>query len=166
MICVSSCMRRLASVAADSGYEQYEISNFSKPGMHSRHNSSYWDFTPYLGLGASAHSFDGTVRRFNPSDLRRYMSDVRRCGSAYTEESETLSELYNEWVMTRLRTKWGLDLQELAGRFGKRYSDVAVPVIAAYETSGCLCRSMDTVRLTRKGVMLSDAIFRDLFVVD
>ena len=73
----------LSGLLSDAGYEQYEISNFSKPGMYSRHNSSYWNFTPYLGLGASAHSFDGRKRRYNPSNLREYVKLIKEKGYAY-----------------------------------------------------------------------------------
>lgn len=157
---------RLADVVAGNGYEQYEISNYCKPEMYSRHNSAYWDFTPYIGLGAAAHSFDGRVRRYNPSGLRAYLEGVATDGRAYSEEEETADQLYNEWVMTRLRTKWGMDMENLRYRFGRERAAYAERVVDGFVAEGCLERRGQIVRLTRKGVMLSDSIFRDLFIVE
>lgn len=157
---------RLADATAEAGYEHYEISNFALPGMHSRHNSAYWDFTPYLGLGPSAHSFDGRTRRYNPASLSRYISDVERNGIACSAERETTDQLYNEWVMTRLRTMRGMNLEELSARFGERYRAQAEPIVANHLADGCLTLDGSTARLTKKGIMLSDMIFRDLFIVD
>ena len=156
----------LAATLDSAGYEQYEISNFAKPGMRSRHNSAYWNFTPYLGLGAAAHSFDGSARRYNPSDLRSYMDKVSATGIAYEKESESPSELYNEYVMTRLRTREGVDLDQLEARFGKQCRQYASQVIDRYIADGSLVRENSSVHLTRHGVMLSDMIFRDLFIVE
>lgn len=155
----------LGRVLTEAGYEQYEISNFAKPGMYSRHNSSYWNFTPYIGLGASAHSFDGRMRRYNPSDLRGYMAAVGERGYAYEEEQETADELYNEWVMTRLRTVWGLDLANLRSRFGNRRADYAEKVLARFVDSEDVAIENGVARLTHRGIMVSDMIFRDLFLV-
>lgn len=155
----------LAAMLSDAGYEHYEISNFALPGMHSRHNSSYWNFTPYIGLGASAHSFDGRVRRYNPSDLRRYMELVEKNGMACDEEHETVGQLYNEWVMTRLRTRHGLDLNDLLARFGRDRLEMASEVLDGYKEKGFVTVANGVACLTRKGIMVSDMIFRDLFVV-
>lgn len=96
----------LCKSAADAGFEHYEISNFARPGMHSRHNSSYWDFTPYLGLGPGAHSFDGKLRRFNPPDLRKYLLSP---STAFEIEEPEEHSLHNDMVFTSLRTARGLD---------------------------------------------------------
>ncbi len=156
----------LSVTLAAAGYEHYEISNFAKPGWRSRHNSAYWNFTPYLGLGAAAHSFDGAVRRFNPSNLRKYVSLVERDGKAFEEEKETAAELYDEWVMTRLRTCEGLDLDDLEHRFGIGRRRYAEGIAQRYVGDGSLSLTGATLRLTRHGVMLSDMIFRDLFAND
>ena len=155
----------LSGLLSDAGYEQYEISNFSKPGMYSRHNSSYWNFTPYLGLGASAHSFDGRKRRYNPSNLREYVKLIKEKGYAYRVEEETENQLYNEWVMTRLRTKWGLDINDLGMRFGRHYEKTAAEILEKYSGEGDVHIENGIARLTKKGIMISDMIFRDLFVV-
>ena len=155
----------LSSMLEEAGYEQYEISNFALPGMYSKHNSSYWDFTPYLGLGASAHSFDGAARRYNPADLRKYMELVDKYGKAYEEEKETQGQLHNEWVMTRLRTRQGLDMDDFADRFGNECRTRASEVLRRYADSGDIVVENGTARLTKKGIMVSDMIFRDLFIV-
>ncbi|MDE5553804.1 MAG: radical SAM family heme chaperone HemW, partial [Muribaculaceae bacterium] len=95
--------------AADAGYEHYEISNFALPGMRSRHNSSYWNETPYLGLGPGAHSFDGSVRRFNTNDLKTYI----RTADITVIDEETADERFNDKLITALRTADGLDLNTL-----------------------------------------------------
>lgn len=92
--------------ARAAGYEHYEISNFARPGFHARHNSSYWDMTPYLGLGPGAHSFDGVLRRFNPPDYKGYMSAPERF---FKIEAENADERFNDRVMTALRTARGVD---------------------------------------------------------
>lgn len=147
------------------GFVHYEISNFALPGYESKHNSSYWDFTPYIGLGASAHSFDGKVRRYNPSSVKKYIEAVSERSFAYEEERETLQELYNEWIMTRLRTKRGMDMDDLKVRFPDFY-EYAEKVVSGFVCDGLMQRSGAVVGLTDKGVMLSDMIFRDLFFVE
>ena len=142
----------LSGLLSDAGYEQYEISNFSKPGMYSRHNSSYWNFTPYLGLGASAHSFDGRKRRYNPSNLREYVKLIKEKGYAYRVEEETENQLYNEWVMTRLRTKWGLDINDLGMRFGRHYEKTAAEILEKYSGEGDIHLENGIARLTKKGI--------------
>lgn len=148
-----------------AGYDHYEISNFAKPDRYSRHNASYWDFTPYLGLGASAHSFDGKIRRYNPSNWKNYEVLVNEQGFAYKEEHENTDELYNEWVMTMLRTKWGINMHALKERFGQKYFDWANKIIKPYIADGSVVKVEDTIHLTEKGVMVSDMIYRDLFIV-
>ena len=102
----------------DAGFEHYEISNFALPGYHSRHNSSYWDETPYLGLGAAAHSYDGNVRRSNPCDLHQYVARINAGMPACEQEEMTRWERYDERVMLGLRTARGVDAERLREDFG------------------------------------------------
>ena len=148
-----------------AGFDHYEISNFSLPGWHSRHNSSYWDFTPYIGLGPSAHSFDGKRRRYNPTSLKGYLSNIQNRGVAYEIEEETIKELYNEWVMTRLRTKWGLNISSMVEKFGKTFADTASLQIENFAKEGLINFDGQTAILTDKGIMMSDFIFRELFII-
>lgn len=148
-----------------AGYEHYEISNFALPGFRSRHNCGYWNFTPYLGLGASAHSFDGRLRRCNPASLREYLQKINDVGFAYDVESETTEQLYNEWIMTRLRTADGLDLLDVGTRWGTKMEKHTRSVLSGFEKEGLVRLNADVASLTDRGVMLSDMIFRELFVV-
>ena len=148
-----------------AGYEHYEISNFALPGCRSWHNCSYWNFTPYLGLGASAHSFDGRLRRCNPASLREYLQKINDVGFAYDVESETTEQLYNEWIMTRLRTADGLDLLDVGTRWGAKMEKHTRSVLSGFEKEGLVRLNADVASLTDRGVMLSDMIFRELFVV-
>ncbi len=146
-----------------AGYEHYEISNFALPGYHSRHNSSYWDDTPYLGLGAAAHSYDGTVRRYNPSDLQGYINKIRAGETAYEQEALTWQERYNERVMLGLRTAHGVEADRLRRDFGDE-SWTHFTREAARHISASHLRMTDDHRcvLTSAGIMLSDSIIRDL----
>lgn len=148
----------------EAGYEHYEISNFALPGYHSRHNSAYWDGTPYLGLGAAAHSFDGKVRRYNPADLQKYLDRINEDGVAYEEEQLTTDELYDETVMLALRTSRGLDTAIVHDRFGQEVYDYLMAQARPHIDAGYLTALGGWLRLTPQAVMLSDAIIRDLFM--
>lgn len=103
----------LCDMARDAGYVHYEISNFALPGFEAKHNSSYWDGTPYLGLGPSAHSFDGSIRRANPSNLKEYIRVVSEGGLVCEVDCEDDSARFNDMLMIRLRTRAGLPLSDV-----------------------------------------------------
>lgn len=146
-----------------AGYEHYEISNFALPGYHSRHNSSYWDDTPYLGLGAAAHSYDGKVRRWNPHDLRQYIDKVLTGELACELEELSRSERYDERVMLGLRTALGVDAERLRMDFGDEAWRYFIREAARHVEAGNLRVTEDgRYVLTRDGIMLSDSIIRDL----
>lgn len=155
--------RILVDTLQSAGYEHYEISNFALPGYHSRHNSSYWNDTPYLGLGAAAHSYDGSFRRYNPAALQEYIDKVMAGEPAFEQEELSPWERYDERVMLGLRTASGVDAARLRHDFGEaawqHFTNEARPHIAASH----LRVTMDNrYVLTRDGIMLSDAIIRDL----
>ncbi len=146
-----------------AGYEHYEISNFAMPGYHSRHNSSYWQDIPYLGLGAAAHSYDGRVRRSNPCDLRRYMSTVMAGKTACEVEQLTQWERYDERVMLGLRTSRGVDAERLREDFGDEAWRHFIREAQHHIDAGNLSRVGEKKYvLTSKGIMLSDSVMRDL----
>ncbi|MGN0214883.1 MAG: radical SAM family heme chaperone HemW [Muribaculaceae bacterium] len=162
--CVRMC-DMLCSALKDAGFEHYEISNFALPGMYSRHNSSYWDGTPYLGLGAAAHSFDGKCRRYNPSELKIYLANIENDDVVYETETEEWWQHYNEMVMVKLRTMWGIDLNDVENRFGRSIADDFRLKAKQYVQSGAMqCKGTRYV-LTQQGVMISDAIIRDLMII-
>lgn len=156
----------LVSELASAGYEHYEISNFALPGMYSKHNSSYWNLTPYIGLGASAHSWDGFVRRANPNDLRLYITDIKANGTAYAEEHESMNDIYNDYILTSLRTKWGVDKTFLKRTFGNNLFSFFMANAFKYVKSGALIENDGTVKVAENAMMTSDAIIRDLIYTE
>ncbi len=155
--------RILVNLLEEVGYEHYEISNFALPGYRSRHNSSYWNDTPYLGLGAAAHSYDGKVRRSNPSNLSAYIDKVMSGLAAYQEEEMTRWERYDERVMLGLRTSHGVDANKLRIDFGDEAWRHFTREAARHMAWGNLYKTEDgRYVLTRDGIMLSDTIIRDL----
>ena len=147
----------LMDETAAAGYEHYEISNFARPGMHARHNSSYWDGSPYLGLGPGAHSYDGnSVRRSNETSLKNYVfvaGDV-----PHQVEALSCREQYNELIMTRLRTASGLSLSILTPEQKSYCQQMAESHICC----GNLIKEGDVLRLSRKGIFVSNSIISDL----
>ena len=146
-----------------AGFVQYEISNFAKGGMVSRHNSAYWNRTPYLGLGASAHSYSGNIRRWNVANLRQYIDGMLR--GEPVRESETLSseDQYNEYVLLRLRTNAGLDLDELAALFGEEYKKRFLKQLETVKKDYFVLNK-NQIWLTRAGRLFADAVAMELFV--
>ena len=153
----------LVDMLQAAGYEHYEISNFAKPGYRSRHNSSYWNDTPYLGLGAAAHSYDGHVRRYNPHDLQLYISKIMAGEAAYEQEELTPWERYDERVMLGLRTADGVDADRLRLDFGDEAWQHFIHEAQRHIEAGHL-HVTDGSRyvLTHDGILLSDSIIRDL----
>lgn len=146
------------------GMMQYEISNYAFPGYESIHNRQYWLGNPYLGIGPSAHSYDGCrVRRFNPHDLKKYLFRFSKNVSEvaapfYREEILSDTELYEEMVMLRLRMREGLDLKEFESEFGKNASDRLIRNSMKDLSSGNLKREGNVLRLTHDGIMIADDI--------
>ncbi len=157
---------RLMDVLATQGYEHYEISNFALPGQYARHNTSYWRGVPYLGLGASAHSYDGRARRINPSSLSLYIETIGQGRAAFEEEVETVDSLYNERILTSLRTCWGLDMSRLESDFGEARAQYCREQARPHLQAGRMELSGDRLRITRQGIFTSDDIMSDLFWVD
>ena len=139
------------------GLEHYEISNFARPGFHSRHNSSYWNGTFYLGIGASAHSYNGFSRQWNYKSL-----DYRSVG--YEIEKIDEKTAYNDFVITRLRTMKGMDLNELSSLFGESRKVYCLKQSQKYIAKGLLFNEDNCLRLTRKGFFISDSIMCELIL--
>ncbi len=155
----------MTTVFSNHGYEHYEISNFALPGFYSRHNSGYWDKTPYLGLGASAHSYVNGVRYYNPSDIKVYISQVGDGNIVAIAEDETESERYDEEIMLRLRTSRGLDAEVLRTMYGEPYYSHFMSAVRQFVDSGLVVRDGSVYCLSNRGVMLSDMVFRELMYV-
>ena len=157
----------LTEILGAAGYEHYEISNYARPGFRSRHNSGYWTGKPYLGIGPSAHSFDGvSVRRANPADLRGYLGRFGnfRAGetSFFTEEQLNREERLEERIMLSLRRREGLNLKQLCHDFGREAERKVRPKAAGHLAAGNLIEEPGGIRLSRKGVMIADSVMVDL----
>ena len=152
----------LIELTERNGYEHYEISNFALPGHKAIHNSHYWDFTPYLGLGCSSHSFDGSCRRFNPSNIKKYEESLESGKVCYEQEDENPDELYNDYIITRLRTSDGIAFNDFVKRFGADDLDAMLRTAAPHLASGNLEKSDSGIKLARRAVLISDSILREL----
>ena len=141
------------------GFEHYEISNFCRPGYHSRHNSSYWDFTPYLGLGAGAHSYNRTTRQWNPSDLDAYMQGIEQNNPQFEVEHLTATDRYNEKLMLSLRTSQGIDLTTLSNTDRLSILKSAESLLS----NGSLVSQNNSLRIPESRMFISDSIISTLF---
>ena len=144
----------------DAGYEHYEISNFAKPGFRSRHNSSYWQGKKYLGLGPSAHSFNSESRQWNISNNSTYIESLEKNIIPFEKEILTPSQKINEYIMTALRTKEGLDLDKLSGFVSHELRAASKKFIE----SGNLILKENKLILTKKGKLFADGIAAEFFV--
>jgi len=146
-----------------AGYEHYEISNFALPGMRSRHNSSYWQGVPYLGLGASAHSFNGISRQWNISNNALYIQSLQKDAVPFEKEELTDTQRLNEYIMTSLRTVEGLDLQHVANCFGENAANHLLKISRQFIDTGKLEHQHHKLQLTKEGKLFADGIASALF---
>lgn len=147
------------------GWEHYEISNFCKPGKMAVHNSNYWRGADYLGIGPSAHSFNGHSRQWNVANNAQYLRALQAGEIPFTLEILDPLSRYNEWIMTRLRTRWGIDVQEVKTVFGEVLSEALSQQAATFVTSGWLSLDQGVFTLTRAGKLYADHIASELFQV-
>lgn len=158
----SSLIDRLTT----AGYEHYEISNFCRPGYHSRHNTSYWQGIPYLGCGPSAHSFNRREREWNIASLNKYLQGIESGERAYETEILDTTTRYNECIITSIRTSQGLSLTKLKEKFGTELWQYCLSMAAPSIKNGMLEEREGNLRLTRKGIFISDSIMSDLLKVE
>jgi oxygen-independent coproporphyrinogen-3 oxidase len=144
-----------------AGFEHYEISNFARPGYRSRHNSSYWQDVPYIGLGAAAHSYDGKRRSWNVADIRQYIAAVERGERPCEEETIDEDTWYNDRITTALRTREGLDLTALPEKY-RRY---CLKEARRYFDQRWLTQRDGHLALTRDGLFVSDDIMSSLIYI-
>ncbi|MBR6757710.1 MAG: radical SAM family heme chaperone HemW [Bacteroidaceae bacterium] len=147
-----------------AGYRQYEISNFALAHHEARHNSSYWDDTPYLGLGAAAHSYDGSSRRYNPADTQTYIDAIENGKCCYDEERLTPTDRYHDMLLTRLRTRRGINIAQCKAQFDSSLIDYMYSMAAPHIICGNMELSDGYLHITRQGLFISDSIISDLFV--
>lgn len=156
--------RLLMDVMRDNGYEHYEISNFALPGRYSRHNTSYWRDVSYLGIGPSAHSFNGVSRQWNVSSLTSYLNGMMVGETVSERETLSLDERYNEYVMTSLRTMWGCDLDYVRCRFGDAYYAHCSLAAAKMIKRGLMKIDSAHLILTDDGKLYADGVAVELFM--
>ena len=148
-----------------AGYQHYEISNFCLPELHSRHNSSYWTGKKYLGCGPSAHSFNGHSRLWNVASLRSYIEGIEQGQPDYEIEELDLHTRYNDYVITSIRTCWGMSLSHLRTTYGEELYRYCLRMAESHLRQGVLEIREDVLRLTPSGIFISDGIMSDLLWV-
>ncbi len=146
-----------------AGYHHYEISNFAKPGMESKHNSSYWQGKKYYGFGPSAHSFDGERRRWNVANNALYIQSLKKDMLPFEEETLTETQKINEYIMTSLRTSDGLSLLWVNKKFGKVAVEKLIRQVQKWKATGKVLITAQTIKLTAQGKLFADGIAADLF---
>jgi len=147
------------------GFVQYEISNFGKPGYFSKHNTSYWSGEHYLGIGPSAHSFNGRQRSWNVSNNSKYIQSIKQHKLPSTIEELALKDRFNEYIMTGLRTIWGISLNKVESEFGTKFKNHVLKSSKKNIEEGLLVVSKDIIRTTEKGKFLADGIASELFMI-
>ena len=156
----------LTSTLAKAGYDNYEISNFGKPGYYSKNNTAYWQGKKYMGIGPSAHSFDGRRRGWNIANNPKYIKMIQEEVLPMEEEVLSTTDNYNEYVMTGLRTIWGVSLNRIKTDFGERYHAYILQQAEKHLQEQLLFLDGDTLLVSQKGKFLSDGIASDLFLLN
>ena len=144
-------------------YIHYEISNFCKKGYYSIHNSNYWKNQSYLGLGPSAHSYNGISRQWNIANTTEYIKKLLLGETAYTEEILTITQHYNEYILTTLRTIWGSDLDVIKNTFGTAYFNHCTKIATKYVQEGKIVINNNCIYLTNTGKLFADLISMEMF---
>jgi len=154
----------LIDKAESAGFVHYEISNFARPGYFSEHNSNYWKQVNYLGLGPSAHSFNGYSRQWNVRDVKKYIKAVKSGSLLFEREELDKRTRFNEYIMTSLRTMWGIDLEYVESVFEKEGYDYIVNLAGKFISYGLMKQDKKTLILTNQGKMISDNIIAELML--
>ncbi len=149
--------------AREEGYNFYEVSNLAKPGFEAVHNSNYWKAKQYIGIGPSAHSFDGDTRSWNCADNKKYMKAITLGELPSEKEFLSLTDRYNEYIMTGLRTSWGVKLNDISTTFGISYYNHVLSTVQTLP-SGHIVFKDNTLLLTSSGRLVSDSIIASLFI--
>lgn len=156
----------LSDFLKDHGFEHYEVSNFAKPGFYSRHNSAYWKYKEYLGIGPSAHSYNGhDVRSWNVANNQQYIKKLNSKILAKETEILSLEDQFNEMIMIGLRTIWGVDLESLNNKFSNKILDTFQNDIKSKVSDGILAIENNHLKIPEKHWFMADGIASDLFIV-
>lgn len=147
-----------------AGFIHYEISNFGKPGYFSKHNSNYWKQVNYIGIGPSAHSFNGYSRQWNVSDVKGYIKSINSGKVFFEREELDAKARFNEYIMTSLRTMWGIDLDYVEKSFEKEGYDYVVNLSGKFKDYGLMRKEENYLILTNQGKMISDNIISEFMM--
>ena len=156
----------LIQILKEAGFEHYEISNFCKPGLYSQHNSSYWKSKKYLGIGPSAHSYDLVSRRWNVSSIAKYLDGLENGQEYWEDEILTEQDKYNDFIITGLRTIWGISEEFVQNSFAPNYFIHFQKWKEKYLLSGHLLNTFGKVSISPEGLFISDKIMADFMVVE
>lgn len=149
----------------ERGFEAYEISNFALPGYRSQHNSAYWKMNPYLGVGPSAHSYDGNSRQWNIASNTKYINAIKSGVVSFEKEVLSANDRYNDYVMVSLRTADGIDIDFIEKQFGVEFSEYCVLNSTPFIDSDKMIQSNNILKLSKEGIQISNLIISDLMKV-
>ena len=156
----------LVEKLTSNGYINYEFSNFGKPGFYSQNNSAYWQGKAYIGVGPSAHSFNGQTRSWNIANNQLYIKNLAQDHRKFETEKLTQRDRFNEYIMTGLRTIWGVSLNKIASEFGKEYLEHLMKSSEKHIDKQTLKLENEVLHLTAKGKFLGDGISSELFFIN
>ena len=156
---------KLKELTEKKGYIHYEISNFALDGSLSLHNTNYWTGVKYLGLGPSAHSYNLSSREWNISNIARYTEGISQGNRVYEKENLSLNDKFNDYLITSLRTMWGINITILKKDYGEKYLNHFEKNIKTLLSENLMVKFNDNYKLTDKGIFISDSILSDLLVV-
>ncbi len=153
----------LVDILEKNGFVHYELSNFGKEGFFSKNNTAYWQGKPYLGIGPSAHSFNGKQRSWNIRNNSHYIKNIEAGKLPLETETLGITDIYNEYIMTGLRTMWGVSLEKVERDFGKNYLEYLLKEAQPLLEKNLLIIENGVIKVTKKGKFLSDGIASSLF---
>jgi oxygen-independent coproporphyrinogen-3 oxidase len=157
----------LEQLTSAGGFEHYEISNFAKEKCYSVHNTAYWQGKPYIGFGASAHSYDGKkIRRWNISNNKKYIEAINANKTFWECEILSPADCYNDYILTSLRTVWGLNTDFIRKNFGEEFYNYFMKQALRFIQQGLLICDKEQIKIPTKHFLLSDGIIRELLTVD
>ena len=163
---VEAQFHHLVDTLTQAGYDHYELSSFGKSGYHSQNNMGYWQGKTYLGIGPSAHGFDGNQRYWNVSNNASYMQQITKGELPQTIEKLSVVDRFNESIMVGLRASWGVSLQAMENDLGLRYRQHLEDQAKRFVDEGLLHIDNNALKTTPKGAFLADGISADLFLID
>ncbi|MFZ6050610.1 radical SAM family heme chaperone HemW [Halocola ammonii] len=150
----------------ENGFDHYEVSNFGKAEFYSRHNTSYWLSKHYLGVGPSAHSFDGKSRSWNVANNSRYIKSLEKDGLPIETEELSLNTQYNEYILTSLRTIWGVSVEKMKTEFEVDFEEKFANELKRFKDEGWIKKQADTWKVTEEGMLMADGIAAEFFIIE